>query len=67
MFLRKSSSHGKTYLSFVQGYRDESGKVKQKTIEKLGYLDDLEKVYDNPIEHFKNIAKEKNNEVVKNY
>lgn len=35
MFLRKSKSHNKIYLSFVQGYRDEDGKVKQKTIEKL--------------------------------
>lgn len=41
MFLRKSKSHNKIYLSFVQGYRDEDGKVKQKTIEKLGYLEDL--------------------------
>ena len=43
MFLRKSLSNGKIYLSFVQGYRDENGKVKQKTIQKLGYLDDLKK------------------------
>lgn len=64
MFLRKSLSHGKIYLSFVQGYRDENGKVKQKTIEKLGYLDELEKKYDNPIEHFKKIAKERTNEEI---
>ena len=25
MFLRKSLSNGKIYLSFVQGYRDENG------------------------------------------
>ena len=43
MFLKKSISNGKIYLSFVQGYRDENGKVKQKTVEKLGYLDDLKK------------------------
>ena len=45
MYLRKSLSNGKIYLSFVQGYRDESGKVKQKTIEKIGYLDDLKKQF----------------------
>ena len=43
MYLRKSNSHGRIYLSFVQGYTDEQGKVKQKTIKKLGYLDDLKK------------------------
>lgn len=44
MFLRKSCSHGKVYLSFVQSCRDETGKVKQKTIKKLGFLDGLEKI-----------------------
>lgn len=64
MFLRKSMSNGKVYLSFVQGYRDENGKVKQKTVEKIGYLDDLKKYYDDPISHFKEIAKQKNKEEV---
>ena len=64
MFLRKSISNGKIYLSFVQGYRDENGKVKQKTVEKIGYLDDLKKDYDDPISHFKEIAKQKNKEEV---
>jgi hypothetical protein len=44
MYLKKSMSNGKIYLSFVQAYRQD-GKVKQKTIEKLGYLEDLEKEY----------------------
>ena len=59
MFLKKSISNGKVYLSFVQGYRKD-GKSKQKTIEKIGYLEDLEKIYDDPISHFKAIAKERN-------
>lgn len=67
MFLRKSLSNGKIYLSFVQGYRDEDGKVKQKTIQKIGYLDDLKQKYDDPIRHFKNIAKQKSNSEVKEY
>ena len=61
MYLKQSISNGKPYLSFVQGYRDENGKVKQKTIEKLGYLEDLKKQYDNPISHFKEIAKQRSN------
>jgi transposase len=58
MYLKQSVSNGKIYLSFVQGYRLD-GKVKQKTIEKLGYLEDLQKIYDDPIAHFKKIAKER--------
>ncbi len=64
MFLRKSISNGKIYLSFVQGYRDENGKVKQKTIEKLGYLDDLKKIHSDPIAHFKEIAKQKSSKEI---
>lgn len=59
MFLKKSVSNGRVFLSFVQGYRID-GKVKHKTIEKIGYLDELEKVYGDPIAHFTAIAKERN-------
>lgn len=62
MFLKKSLSNGRIYLSFVQGYRTSDGKVRQRTIEKIGYLENLKKIYDDPISHFKQIAKEKNNE-----
>lgn len=64
MFLKKSFSNKRTYLSFVQGYRDENGKVKQKTIEKIGYLDDLKKQYDDPISYFKEIANQKSKEEI---
>ena len=55
---------GKIYLSLVQGYRDENGKVKQKTIEKLGYLEDLKNIYDDPISYFKEIAKQRSNDEI---
>lgn len=58
MYLKQSISNGKPYLSFIQGYRQD-GKVKQKTIEKLGYLEDLKKEYPDPVAHFKQIAKER--------
>ena len=67
MYLRKSVSNGRIYLSFVQGYRDNNGKVKQKTIKKIGYLDELKKEYDDPISFFKSIAKSKNNEDITEY
>ena len=65
MYLKACPGYkGKIYLSFVQGYRDENGKVKQKTIEKIGYLEDLKKIYDDPIKHFKEIAKQRTNEQI---
>jgi hypothetical protein len=59
MYLKVGKSNGKTHLSFVQGYR-ENGKVKHKTIETLGYLENLEKIYDDPIAHFKQVALDRN-------
>ena len=67
MFLKQSKSHNKIYLSFVQGYRDESGKIKHKTIKKLGFLDDLKKEYEDPISHFKKIAKQKSDDEIREY
>ena len=64
MFLKKNSTkNGRILLTFCVGYRQD-GKVKQKHIETIGYLDELEKQYDNPIDHFKKIAAKKNNEEV---
>lgn len=58
MFLKQSGCNGRIYLSFVQGYRI-NGKVKHKTVEKIGYLDELEKIYADPISHFKAVANER--------
>ena len=53
MYLRKCTNKktGRTQLSIVQGYRDASGKVRQKTILPVGYLDVLQKQYGDPIGH----------------
>lgn len=60
MFLRKNFSKktGRTYLQIVHGYRDKEGKSKSKVIKSIGYLDELEKEYDDPIAYFTNVAKE---------
>ena len=54
LFLKTTKlKNGKTYLSIVDGYR-VNGKVKQKVYQKLGYLEDLKKQFDDPIVHYKN-------------
>lgn len=60
MHLRKAHNKktGRIYLSIVHGFRDENGKSKSKVIKSLGYLDELEKKYDNPIAHFTDVATE---------
>lgn len=54
MYLKKTQTpKGRIHLSIVDGYYDKETKNScQITIESLGYLDDLEKFYDNPIAHF---------------
>ena len=65
MYLKVCPAYkGKVYLSYVQGYRDENGKSKQKTVEKIGYLTDLEKIYDNPITYFRGLIKDKTEEEI---
>lgn len=68
MFLRKNYNKktGRTYLQIVHGYRDKDGKSKSKTIKSIGYLDDLEKIYDDPIAHFEQTAKQMENERLEN-
>ena len=63
MFVKKNKSHKGTLLTFTIGYR-ENGKVKHKNIETIGYLHDLEKIYQDPIKHFKEIAKQRTNESI---
>jgi len=58
MHLRKAfiKKTGRTYLSIVQGYRDNNGKSKSKVIESLGYLDKLKEQYDDPVAHYTKIV-----------
>lgn len=59
MFVKKnSSSSGRTILTYTYGYR-ENGKVKHKNYEIIGYLDELERIYDDPIAHFKEECKKR--------
>ena len=54
MFIKKQKrKDGRIYLSVVEGYRDEAGKTKTRHVRSLGYLDELEKLYDDPVAHFK--------------
>lgn len=61
MYLKKAknSKTGRTYLSCAQGYRDENGKSRTRTIESFGYLDELEKQFSDPVAHFTQVVKER--------
>ena len=58
MYLKKTKRpNGRITLSAVQGYRDpKSGKSKQRSIKTFGYVDELEKEFDNPIAHFTEVV-----------
>ena len=56
MFLKKANyKNGRTYLSIVEGYRD-GGKVKQRTVKKIGYLDELINDFEDPVKHFTEVV-----------
>ena len=59
MNLQVSKYKGRKYLAIVRGYRDpETKKVKHKSVKSIGYLDELEKQYPDPVAHFKQMAAE---------
>lgn len=60
MYLKKTykKESGRTYLAIAQKYRHPVKKVStDRNIKSLGYLDELEKKYKDPIVHFKEIAR----------
>lgn len=60
MYLRKNinKNTGRTYLSIAHNYRDKNTKCARAVIIKsLGYLDELEKEYPDPIEFYTSEAK----------
>ena len=64
LFLKTTKyKNGKIYLSIVDGYR-VNGKVKQKVYQKLGYLDELKKQFDDPIAHYKKYVDELKKEFI---
>ena len=60
MYLKKSyyKNSGRTYLVLSQKYHDpKTGVSRERTVKSLGYLDELEKTYDDPIAYFKEEAR----------
>ncbi len=65
MFLKTTvQKNGRINLSFVQGYRDPvTKKPKHKVIENLGYVDEYLDLYEDPIAHFKEVARKRTAEM----
>lgn len=59
MFLKTTKQkNGRINLSLVEGFRDPiTKKTKHKVIENLGYLDEYLDRYEDPIAHFKEVAR----------
>lgn len=60
MYLKKTyrKESGRTYLVIAQKYRNPKTNIStDRTVQSLGYLDELEKEYDDPIAHFKEVAR----------
>ena len=59
VFLRKQNLKKGVYLSFIEAFYDPKTKnTIQKTIEKIGYVEELKKTYNDPIKYFSDKAKE---------
>lgn len=58
MYLKKTvyKASGRTFLQICRKYRD-GNKSKESVVEKIGYLDELTDMFDDPIAHFEDRAK----------
>ena len=62
MNLNVSNRNGRIYLYIEKGYRDKNGKVRKSLVQSLGYVDELEKKYPDPISYFRKVAIDMTNE-----
>ena len=60
MYLQKTKqNNGRVFLSIKKTYRDtDTKKNKSTNVSSIGWLDELEKEYDDPIAHFKEVARQ---------
>ena len=59
MYLKKTpTKSGRVSLSAVQGYRDESGRTRQRTVRTFGFVDKLEREFEDPVAHFRAVVAE---------
>jgi len=65
MFLKTITIKGITRLYFYESYyepskiKGEKGRIRQRSLENLGSLSELKKLYDDPIKHFTEIARQR--------
>ena len=59
MFLKQiKQKNGRINISIVHGFRDPvTKKIKHRVIERLGFVDEYEHLYEDPIAHFKEVAR----------
>lgn len=58
MYLKLTKKpNNRTFMQYVESYRDINSIPKQRVVEKIGYVDEFLDKYDDPIDHFRNEAK----------
>ena len=57
MYLRQmKKSNGRIYLAIYESYRDSNNVARSRSVKSIGYLDEFVDLYDDPIQHFKDLA-----------
>ena len=57
MNLNVSTRNGKKYLYIEKSYRGTDGKPKKKNVKTIGYADDYKEKYEDPVAHFREVAR----------
>lgn len=60
-FVKQTPQNGRVYLQIINGvYDPKTQNAKQKVVKKLGYLDELQKQYVDPLQYFKDWCSSEN-------
>ena len=59
MYLRVNKTSKGPYMILCNKYRDHNGKIKDQVVESIGYVQDFQSQFPDPIAHFKQVAREK--------
>ena len=59
MYLKRTpTKSGRVSLSAVQAYRDDEGRKRQRTVRTFGFVDELEREFEDPVAHFREVVAE---------
>ena len=59
MYLRVNKTSKGPYMILCNKYRDRDGKIKDQVVESIGYVQDFQSQFSDPVAHFRQVARDR--------